>query len=67
MGITYLLSHLDEFQMQVLDNHEIPRINAVTFEDHCFTETPQQHNSALEYLGAAATRVISVLSDINPH
>jgi hypothetical protein len=36
-GITYDLSHLDEYQFAVTDTDDIERHIAVTFSGHCFT------------------------------
>ena len=39
-GISYSLTHLDEYQIEVEDSTKIRRVIAVPFDDHCFTRNP---------------------------
>ena len=38
-GNVYDLGHLDEYLLTVVDTKNVPRILAVTFDDHCFTRS----------------------------
>ena len=43
-GITYNLSHLDEYHFTVVDSDAQERRVAVTFSDHCFTRAPKPND-----------------------
>lgn len=52
-GITYALSHLDEYHFTVTDSDAQDRRIAVTFSDHCFTrEQKPEDDPALFYPGS---------------
>ena len=36
-GISYSLSHLNEYEFTIVDTDKMVRTVAVTFADHCFT------------------------------
>lgn len=40
-GQVFSLTHLDEYQMEVVDSQKVTRRIAVTFSDHCFTREPR--------------------------
>jgi hypothetical protein len=40
-GVTYGLTHLDEYQIEVLDSAKVKRRISVTFSDHCLTRNPE--------------------------
>jgi len=40
-GVTYGLTHLDEYDFTVKDTDDVDRRIAVTFADHCFTRKPE--------------------------
>ena len=40
-GVSYSLTHLDEYTFCVLDTGQVERQIAVTFGDHCFTRKPR--------------------------
>ena len=40
-GVTYSLTHLDEYEFTVKDTDGVERRIAVTFADHCFTRKPE--------------------------
>jgi hypothetical protein len=40
-GLTYNLTHLDEYEFAVLDTDHMTRNIAVSFSDHCFTRDPE--------------------------
>ena len=49
-GATYDLTHLDEYEFNVVDTDSLMRRIAVTFGDHCFTRDPMSgDDSALAY------------------
>jgi hypothetical protein len=40
-GQTYEFTHLDEYEIEVVDSEEKTRRIAITFSDHCFTRQPE--------------------------
>lgn len=52
-GVVYSLSHLNEFQLEVLDKDRTPRCIVATFSDHCFTRAPESHDPSREYPGCS--------------
>ncbi len=49
-GVSYDLSHLDEYEFKILDSDNVERRVAVTFDDHCFTRKPENgDDQALAY------------------
>jgi len=52
-GVTYDLTHLDEYEFTVKDTGDVDRRIAVTFADHCFTRKPEPGDDpALVYPGS---------------
>lgn len=39
-GVVYEFTHLNEYQIEVIDSAQVQRKIAVTFSDHCFTRKP---------------------------
>jgi hypothetical protein len=46
-GLTYDLTHLDEYEFFVVDTEQLTRNIAVTFSDHCFTRDPEPGDDPL--------------------
>lgn len=46
-GVTYDLTHLDEYEFSILDTDKVTRHIAVTFSDHCFTRDPEHGDDPL--------------------